>query len=243
MKAMILAAGRGTRLGNLTKNRPKALVSFNGKPMLEQLLLRLKGQGFQHILINMHHFAEQVIDFVESHNGFGLDIQFSDEREQLLNTGGAIWFAQNFFRGEEPVLIHNVDICSDLDFRQLKQQFTATKALAGLVVRKRETSRYLLFDEQQKLTGWENRKTCEQKWVAEKQEVYTRMAFSGIYFVQPRFPQFLPFHGRFSIVDAWLKMAATQSIVALPDTGSTWFDLGTPESIRKAEAKIKPVTK
>ena len=242
MKAMILAAGMGTRLGEMTRNQPKALVLFHDKPMLEQLLLRLKKQGFHQILINVFHFERQIIDFVKNHANFGLDIQFSNEKEQLLDTGGAIWFARDFFRGEEPVLVHNVDIFSDLDFQKMEQQFAATKALAGLVVRKRQTSRYLLFDNGQRLTGWENSKTGEQKWVTGKPEKYTRLAFSGIYYARPEFPQLLPFHGKFSIVDAWLKMAKTNPITALSDTASNWFDLGTPEKIREAEEKTKPVT-
>ncbi len=242
MKAMILAAGLGTRLGEITGNQPKALVPFHGKPMLEQLLLRMKKQGIRQVLINVYHFEKQIIDFVKNHNNFDLDIQFSNEKEQLLDTGGAIWFARSFFQGKEPVLVHNVDIYSDLDFLQMKQQFEAAKALAGLVVRKRRTSRYLLFDNEQRLAGWENSKTGEQKWVIEKPEKYTRMAFSGIYYVMPEFPQLLPFRGKFSIVDVWLKMAKTNLISALPDTSSTWFDLGTPEKLREAEEKTKSAT-
>ncbi len=239
MKAMILAAGKGTRLGLLTKSKPKALVPFNGKPMLESLILRLKDQGFQEILINVHHQAKQIMQFVKEHDSFGLDIQFSHEKGKLLDTGGAIAFAQEFIQGSEPVLIHNVDVYSDLDYREIIYHHIDSQAFATLVVRERETSRKLLFDKDLQLKGWENQQTGEKRWTQKSEENLTSMAYSGIYVVCPGFARSIPFKGAFSIIDAWLEMASKYPICAWVDKDSCWYDLGTPERIKRAEEELK----
>ncbi len=234
MKAMILAAGLGTRLGSLTKDRPKALVPFGGKPMLEGLILRLKEQGFDNLLINVHHHAEQIMQFVEEHQGFGVNIRFSHEKEALLDTGGAIAFAKDFFRGNEPVLVHNVDVYSDTDFKQLLSFHNQKQSLATLVVRKRESSRKLLFDQEMKLKGWENLKTGEKKWVANPYNNAVSMAYSGIYIVSPGFAEML-FPGKYSIIDVWLEMAFGSLICGWIDNYSRWYDLGSSDRIENAE--------
>jgi len=235
---MILAAGKGTRLRPLTKNKPKALVPFLGKPMLENLILRLKKQGFEEILINVHHHARQIIQFVEAHQSFGVDILFSHEKEALLDTGGAVAFAADFFKGNEPVLIHNVDIFSDLNFQVLIDYHIQKQSIATLVVRDRETSRKLLFNRDLRLKGWENLETGEIKWKGKPVEVVRSLAFSGIYVVSPDFARNLPFKGAFSIIDAWLEMAAGYKICAWIDKDSRWYDLGTPERMKQAEAEL-----
>lgn len=235
MKAMILAAGLGTRLGPLTEDKPKALVSFAGKPMLESLILRLKEQGFDKILINVHHHAEQVILFVKEHGSFGLDIRFSHEKDELLDTGGAIAFAADFFQGSEPVLIHNVDVYSDIDFRKLIDYHIQKQSIATLMVRDRETCRKLLFDHDLQLRGWENRKTGEKRWTEKPMKDIISLAYSGIYVACPGFAENLPFRGAFSIIDAWLKMASRYPICGWIDKDSRWYDLGSPERIKKAE--------
>ncbi len=238
MKAMILAAGLGTRLGDLTKDRPKALVPFVGRPMLEGLLLRLKAQGFDDILINLHHHADQVMTFVEDHQAFGLKIRFSHEKEALLDTGGALAYAHAFFREPEPVLIHNVDVYSDLDLGTLMEYHMKQNYLATLVVRKRETNRQLLFNETMLLRGWKNARTHEKKWIEKPLERLTAFAFSGIYVADPLFVDKLPFSGAFSIIDAWLKMAVHHPICGWRDEHSRWYDLGSAERIRKAEEEL-----
>lgn len=239
MKAMILAAGKGTRLGLLTRNKPKALVSFNGKPMLESLILRLKAQGFEEILINVHHHAKQIMKFVKEHDSFGIDIKFSHEKGELLDTGGAIAFAGEFIQGSEPVLIHNVDVYSDLDYRELIYHHIDSQAMATLVVRERETSRKLLFDKNLLLKGWENQKTGEKRWTEKQMENVSSLAYSGIYVVCPGFAASMPFKGTFSIIDAWLEMANRYEICAWVDKNSRWYDLGNPERIKRAEEELK----
>ncbi len=235
MKAIILAAGKGTRLKVLTQNRPKALVPLNGTPMLGALILKLKSQGFHHLLINIHHFGDLIIDYVVQNKNFGIDIRFSDERNQLLDTGGAILQAASFFRGEEPVLVHNVDILSDIDLHQLMETFKKTAAIAGLVVQKRDTKRRLLFNKEHKLVGWTNSATRETKWVNAPLQNPQPFAFSGIWIAHPRFVENIPFSGRFSIIDAWIKIAQSETILGLIENNAQWHDLGTIERIEKAE--------
>ena len=236
---MILAAGLGTRLGWLTKDKPKALVPFAGKPMLESLILRLKEQGFGEILINIHHQAKQIMEFVKDHQSFGVNIVFSHEKKVLLDTGGAIAFAKDFIQGSEPVLIHNVDIYSDLDFREVIYHHIQSQAFATLVVRDRETSRKLLFDKDLQLKGWENLKTGEHKWVDKPLEKVKSLAYSGIYVVCPGFAGSIPFKGAFSIIDAWLAMASRYEICGWVDENSRWYDLGSTERIKRAEDELK----
>lgn len=239
MKAMILAAGKGTRLGLLTKSKPKALVPFEGKPMLENLIMRLKEQGFEEILINVHHHAKQIMQFVKDHDSFGLDIQFSHEKGKLLDTGGAIAFAQEFIQGSEPVLIHNVDVYSDLDYRELIYKHIDSQAFATLVLRDRVTNRKLLFDKDLQLKGWENQQTGERRWTEKPVENVVSLAYSGIYAVCPGFAASIPFKGAFSIIDAWLEMASRYPICGWVDKESRWYDLGSPERIKRAEVELK----
>ena len=235
MKAFILAAGMGTRLGSLTADKPKALVEVNGKSMLENLVLQLKLQGIQQFLINVHHFSDKIIQHVEAKNNFGVDITFSDESQELLDTGGAIRKAAVFFKGNESILVHNVDVASGINFEDLESYHKKNNALATLCVRKRESSRALLFDEKMQLSGWANWAKDNYKWVSKSMTTFDSFAYSGIYLVQPDFAKKLPFTARFSIIDAWLKMAKTEKIIAFEDKSAYWFDLGTKKKIEAAE--------
>ncbi len=241
MKAMILAAGLGTRMGELTRNKPKALFPVNGVPMLELVIERLKKQGIKKFLVNVHHFGDEVIAYIEKNDRFGVDIQISDERDELLDTGGAIRKAKEFFRGNEPVLIHNVDVLSNLNLNDLIRHHQKTNTLVTLVVRKRKSGRALLFDDEMQLTGWADLKNKIFKWVSGPVENFETFAYSGIYLANPDFAEKLPFTGRFSIIDAWLEMAKTERIVGWSDTSSVWFDMGTAEKIRAAEEYLKNV--
>ncbi len=238
MKAMILAAGLGTRLGKLTENKPKALVDFAGKPMLQLLLLKLKVQGFRQILINIHHFGSQIVEFVERHKGFGLDVSFSNESEKLFDTGGAIWNARNFFQTNEPVLVHNVDVFSDINLQKVLEQHIENGALASLLVHNRQTKRYLLFDRNYQLKGWTNTTENNYKWVDKPCKVVQRLAYSGIWIAGSGFVEKLPFSGTFSIINAWLAMAKTENIYGLQDHSTHWFDIGSAEKIKAAENKV-----
>ena len=237
-KAMILAAGLGSRLGPLTEEIPKALVRVNDQPMLQIVVEKLINKGIREVLVNVHHHGGKIISFLEQHD-FGIDVTISDERDQLLDTGGAIAKAAHFFSGQSPILIHNVDIISDTDLDQLWEDHHKNKALATLCVRKRESSRSLLFDRDMRLVGWSDNKKNEFKWAGAKTEHYRSFAFSGVYLVNTDFPERLPFRGNFSIVDAWLKMAGSTNIYGYEDLSACWFDLGTAQKISKAEEYLK----
>ena len=158
---MIFAAGLGTRLRPLTDHTPKALVSVAGKPMLERVILRLKEAGFNDITVNIHHFGEQIIEFLRANNDFGITIHLSDERDMLLDTGGGIKKARPFLDGNEPFLVHNADILSDINLAELYRHHRESNAEATLLVSQRQTSRYLLLDDANRLHGWINKSTGE----------------------------------------------------------------------------------
>jgi len=231
MKAMILAAGMGTRLGALTANTPKALVEINGVPLLAIVLQRLHSFGFNDITINVHHFADQIIDYL-TNNNFGVKITISDERDQLLDTGGGIKKAAWFFNDGNPFLVHNVDIISNIDLKALYQYNINTKAMATLACKQRNSSRYFLFDEQQRLCGWENVKTGERKIATHTlPENPQRMAFSGIHVIHPSIFDKITSTGKFSIVDTYLHLAG-DNLINCFDIGDTMItDVGTPEQL------------
>lgn len=238
MKAMILAAGVGSRLGPLTSQKPKALVVVNGICLLERLILKLKQQGINEFMVNVHHFPDQIIRFLEEKHQFGMNISISDERNTLLDTGGAIRHAQDFFSGTESVLVHNVDVISEVDLKALHAYHLQHQAMATLCIRQRETNRKLLFDDQLQLAGWRNLNTQTYKWVSHIPAHYHEFAFNGIYVVSPGFAGHLAFNGRFSIIDAWLEMAKHHKIIGFKDVSDHWYDLGTAERIRQAESYL-----
>ena len=234
MKAFILAAGLGTRLGTLTSDKPKALVEVNGKSMLENLVLHLKKQGIQQFLINVHHFADKIMQHVKDNHNFGVNITFSDERQQLLDTGGAITKAADFFKGSEMILVHNVDVMSSVNLDKLTTYHKQKNAIASLCVRKRDSGRALLFDEKMMLGGWVNLSRSDYKWVSKPMPHPKSFAYSGVYIARPDFAEKLPFSGQFSIIDAWLEMAKTECIAGFEDHSAYWFDLGSKEKIAAA---------
>ena len=238
MKAFILAAGLGTRLGNLTKDKPKALVKVNGQEMLALTIKRLKENGYNEFIVNVHHYGNMVIDFLKNSN-FGVTIHISDERKQLLDTGGALLKATEHLKGDEPVLVHNVDVISKINFKELTTYHTRQKALATTCVRERQTDRMLIFDHQKQLKGWTNKKTGEFKWSIAPVSNYQIYAYSGIYIISPEFIRNIKQKGKFSIIDAWLDLAGRHKITGYLDQSEYWFDLGTPEKIKEAELYLK----
>lgn len=184
---MIFAAGLGTRLRPLTDHTPKALVSVAGKPMLERVILRLKEAGFNDITVNIHHFGEQIIGFLRANNNFGVTIHISDEREMLLDTGGGIKKARPFLDGDEPFLVHNADILSDINLAEFYRHHRESDAEATLLVSRRQTSRYLLLDDANRLHGWINKSTGETKpeGFSFREGRYKEMAFGGIHVISP----------------------------------------------------------
>ncbi len=234
MKAILLAAGLGTRLFPLTKDKPKALVEVQGKPLIQHQLEKLKNAGFTNVLINIHHFGDQVITFLEKNENFGIDIYISDERDQLLDTGGALRKAADFIRDSEAVLIHNVDVISNISLEAMMNTHSLTDALATLAVRKRETSRYLLFNNQNQLRAWENIKTGEKKgdWTNND---HTRAAFSGIHILSPKCVDLFPDKAAFSIIDFYIASIKAHNIYGYFHDESVWLDVGNPKSLAEAE--------
>ena len=235
MNALVFAAGLGTRLRPLTDNRPKALVEVNGRPLLEHNLLKLKAAGFTRVVVNVHHFGEQIISFLSANGNFGLDIRVSDERALLLDTGGGLRKAMPLFSSDEPVLIHNVDIVSDADLAAIYRRHISSGADATLAINQRTTSRYLMFDDGLRLRGWKNVQTGEVKG----ERAPLLRAFSGIHVVSPALAAHLnAFRADdvpFPIMDFYLGRCSELDFrgVELPD-GCRWVDCGKVESLAKA---------
>ena len=241
MKAMIFAAGLGTRLKPLTDTMPKALVPVGGRPLLEILMRRLVEAGFTDIVINVHHFAGQIMRFVEEHDGFGARVRFSDESGCLLETGGGIKKAVPLLLeggGEDsPFLVHNVDILNNVALADFYRQGCGRAAL--LLVSERETQRYLLFDADKRLVGWTNVKTGEVKSPYPGLDVAAcrKYAFAGVHTFSPRlFPYFDLWPDRFSVIDFYLSVCDKEAVYGYPDPRLRMLDVGKPEALREAGA-------
>lgn len=242
MKAMVLAAGLGTRLRPLTDDRPKALVTLGGRTLLEIALERLRSFGVDEVIVNTHHFAEMVEDYLRARGNFGMRIEISRE-ETLLDTGGGLKNAAWFFleggsaeQAGQPFLVHNVDVLSTIDLARMMAFHRERDALATLAVAERPTSRYLLFDNQGELCGRRAGRDGEPEMVRPAAGVQA-LAFAGIHVVSPRIFSRLDEDGAFSIVPAYLRMAgAGEKIAAFRADAYEWRDLGRVESLRAAEA-------
>lgn len=237
MKAMIFAAGLGTRLKPLTMHKPKALVELNGKPLLQLLLDKFIRSGIEEVIINVHHHARQVIGFLEQHKNFGIRIVVSDETELLLDTGGGLKKAGWFFDDGKPFLVQNVDVVSDLDYEKMLTFHLASNALATVAVRNRTSSRYLLFDDEMRLGGWENVKKGE-KIVTLKEQRLIRYAFSGIHVIDPALLGMISENGVFSIVDTYLRLSAEEHIVGYIHDHTSWTDVGKPGDLDRLNKEI-----
>jgi mannose-1-phosphate guanylyltransferase len=245
MKAMILAAGLGTRLKPLTDSRPKALVELSGRTLLEITLTRLRAFGITEVIINVHHFSGQVIEYLKSHNNFGLRIEVSRE-EVLLDTGGGLKKAAWFFleessRLDEPFLLHNVDVISTIDLSRMLQFHTENQALATLAVQSRQSSRYLIFDNQNQLRsrhieGHPPLVTSHSPLPkAEGPSPLQSLAFSGVHILSPRLLPMLTEEGIFSIIPSYLRLSAQgQKILAFRADQYYWRDLGRPADLAQA---------
>ena len=244
MKAMILAAGLGTRLRPLTNNRPKALVEVGGRPMLEIALTRLRTFGIREVIINVHHFADKIVDYLRA-NDFGMRIEISRE-EVLLDTGGGLkkaapFFLENPADSETPFLLHNVDVVSTIDFARVVQFHVSNQALATLVVQDRDTSRYLLFDEELRLCGRRSRDDPGDQLVRSSRQAHP-FAFSGIHVISPRFLRMMTEEGAFSIITTYLRLAAGgEKILAFRADEYYWRDLGKPNDLVQAGSELKEI--
>lgn len=243
MKAMILAAGLGTRLRPLTDGRPKALVEINGRTLLEITLSRLRSFGVGEVIVNAHHFAGMTQDYLERNDNFGMRIEISRE-EVLLDTGGGLKRAAHFFledagHMDAPFIVHNVDVLSTIDLHNMVQVHNKHGALATLAVQHRQTSRYLLFDDQQQLCGRRSGSDREPEFVKPAQS-FLALAFSGIHVISPRIFGRMTEDGVFSIVDMYLRLAAAgEKISAFRADEYYWRDLGKAESVAQAALDMK----
>lgn len=236
---MVFAAGLGTRLRPLTDTMPKALVPINGTTLLEHVLVKIKQAGIQEVVVNVHHFSQQIIDFLEEKQNFGISIQISDESNELLETGGGLRKALTLLGENEPILLHNVDILSNLNLSELITTHQATDG-AALVVSKRNTSRYLLFDENMALAGWHNVKTNELRPSSVNWESLHALAFSGIQIVSPQLlSSMADMPKRFSIIDFYLKMMNTMPIRAYIPSDYRMIDVGKIDTLNTAEEFIQ----
>lgn len=239
MKAMILAAGLGTRLRPWTLSHPKALVPVAGVPMLERVILSLKSQGFDDITVNVHHFASQIVDFLNARD-FGIRISVSDESGRLLDTGGGILHAEKLLSADdEPFLVHNVDILGNADLRELMAAHrSCASAVATLLVSDRDSGRKLAFDSSGALRAWHNLK--EEIWKPERPAIaggFTELAFSGIYVLSTeafRLMKNQGFGDRFPVMDFFLRNAATGTIRGHQAPGLRLIDIGKPETLSRA---------
>jgi NDP-sugar pyrophosphorylase family protein len=221
---MVLAAGLGTRLRPLTNDRPKALVEVAGRTLLEITLARLRQFGINDVIINVHHFADSMIEYLKSKNDFGMHVEISRE-DVLLDTGGGLKRAGWFFKGGEPFVLHNVDVISTIDLMRMLQFHNDNGALATLAVQNRKTSRPLLFDDQLRLIG--------------RAESGSGLAFSGIHVISPRILELIEEEGIFSIVDSYLNLANSgERILAFRADEYRWRDLGKPEDLEKATREM-----
>ena len=249
MKALIFAAGLGTRLRPLTDHTPKALVPVGGVPMLQRVLLRLKAAGFNDITINIHHFGQQIIDFLQAHQQFGLDLHISDERDQLLDTGGGIRKARRWLDGSEPFLVHNADILTDLDLGAFYRAHVASGAEATLLVSQRHTSRYLLMDSDMRLRGWVNKQTGELRpeGFNPAETPCEEWAFGGVHLLSPTLFRHMAderWEGKFSIIPFYLDICQEDRLTGYPmPAGTRWFDIGKPETLQLAEESLAALEK
>ena len=239
MNALIFAAGLGTRLKPLTDTMPKAMVPLDGKPLLQWLIEKLKGSGVTTIVINVHHFAQQIIDFVAQHDAFGLDIRFSDETDLLLETGGGLKQAARLFPDQQPILLHNVDILSDADLAAFYHSVLHTPGQpTTLLVSQRQTQRYLLADKQGRLVGWTNIATGQVKTPYSQLDVAAcqKVAFSGIQIFNPQLlPLMEEWKGKFSIIDFYLSICDKADIRLQLNPDLHLLDVGKLDSIAQAE--------
>lgn len=234
--AMLFAAGLGTRLKPFTNEHPKALAQVNGKTLLQHNIQYLQRFGINRVVVNVHHFANQIIDIVNENKGWGSEVVISDETSEVLETGGGLMKAIPLFGDAENIIIMNVDILTNLNIDQMFQQHISTNALATLAVTNRTTSRYFIFNNESKLCGWMNTKTNELRCIKNFDEkIHTKLAFSGIHIINKKIFSLIKQQGKFSMVDVYLDLMKTNGIIAFNHSKDKFIDVGKPESITIAE--------
>ncbi|MES2004521.1 MAG: sugar phosphate nucleotidyltransferase [Bacteroidota bacterium] len=234
MKAMIFAAGLGSRLKPWTDHHPKALAVVNGKSLLQRNIEYLQQFGIYEVIVNVHHFAEQIVDTLTQNKGWGSAFAISDETTEVLETGGGLLKAAWYFENVTDFVVMNADILTDMNLGEMIRQHKEAKALATLAVSERETSRYFLFNNNHVLSGWRNIKTGEEK-IVRNEIPLAQKAFSGIHVINTKMLAMIMQRGKFSMVDVYLTLAANNTISCFDHTGANLVDVGKPENIAKAE--------
>jgi len=234
MRAMILAAGLGTRLKPLTDSTPKALIKIKGQTLLELQIKKLKAEGFDQIIINVHHFSDQIQHYLKQNNFFDTSIEISDESEKLLDTGGGLKKASHFFSDSEPFLVYNVDILSNISLRKLMEHHLSSSSIATLAVQDRKSTRKFLFDNNKILCGWMNGRTGEKIIVKDEQSELFPYSFSGVQIVDPEIFKYFPSKDIFSLVELYLTAARREKIIGYNHSKDEWLDLGKIENLNQA---------
>ena len=247
MRAMILAAGLGTRLKPFTDHHPKALAMVNGKSLLQRNIEYLQSYGITEVIVNVHHFADQIINVIKDNNGWGSDVTISDESDEVLETGGGLLRAADYFNNEERWLVMNADILTDLDLNKMiaadekNAEVSEGEIVATLAVTNRTTSRNLIFNAAGTLCGWKNNTTGEEKWSNPLKDKSTAVpkAFSGIHIIHAPFFEALELRGKFSLIDAYLQIAKHYPVYYYDHSDGILLDVGKPESIEKAASLFR----
>lgn len=237
MKGMIFAAGLGTRFKPWTDKHPKALALVNGKSLLQRNVEYFQQNGIRDVVVNVHHFADQIIDAVKANNGWGSNITISDETDEVLETGGGLLKARPLLEGDEPFVTINADILTDLSIKRLLDYHNDYKPLISFGVTARKTSRYFLFDEYDRLCGWRNKKTGEERISIAKKDLEEK-AYSCVVIFEPRVFSLIKQRGKFSLVDTYLDLAKDHLILGYEHTGDRLVDVGKPESVAIAEEQF-----
>lgn len=250
MKAMIFAAGLGTRLGEITHHKPKALIEVGGEAMLKRVILKLKSAGVDEFVVNVHHLAQQIEDYLKLNDNFGVRINISDERDVLLDTGGGLLKARKYFNDGEPFIVHNADILTDFDIINMLEEHKRIGADVSLLVADRPSSRHLLFNIDMFMTGWENtgNKEIRSPWDEATVAASRPFAFGGVHILNPEVLDTLGTYGgneAFSITPFYTDMCATLKISGyIPRDEYQWIDIGKPESLMRAQSivsKLRPM--
>ena len=233
MIAMLFAAGLGTRFKPWTDTHPKALAVVNGKTLLQRNIEYLQEYDITDVVVNVHHFPEQVMDVLEKNDGWGSTITISDESDELLDTGGGLLKAKHLlFR--DTILALNVDILADINIKHFLAHHQQENSVITVAVSDRTTSRYLLFNKYNRLIGWRNKTTDETRIVIEAKDIFEK-AYSGMAIFQPEALDLISLRGKFSLIEAYLQLAPENKIAGYDHTGERWIDVGKPESLNKAE--------
>ena len=234
---MLFAAGLGTRLKPFTENHPKALAPVNGKPLLQRNIEYLKSFGINEIVVNVFHFADQIIDFLNQNDNFGITIHISDERPEVLETGGGLVNAKHFF--DEDFLVMNVDILTDLNITEFITAHQENNALVTLAVSDRNSSRKLFFDKTNALRGWKNLNSHEEIKCIETLDYCKELASSGIHLINPKVFEMISETGKFSIMKVYMELMKTETILGFDHSGGILIDVGRPSSVLEAEEIFK----